>query len=53
MILIENRLEEAKKELDLLIETGASKEEVYNMSVKIDKLLLEYYKKYELGDVTK
>ena len=51
--LIKNELEELKKELDLLIGKEASKEEIYNMSVKIDKKIMEYYKEYELGCISK
>ena len=51
--MITKRLEELKKELDLLIENGASKQQVYDMSVKIDKMLVEYYKQNELGEVIK
>ena len=50
---IEKEIEELKRKLDLLIEKGASKEEVYDMSVRIDKKIMEYYSIYELGDITK
>ncbi|MBR1883492.1 MAG: Spo0E family sporulation regulatory protein-aspartic acid phosphatase [Clostridia bacterium] len=51
--MIEKEIEELKRKLDLLIEKGASKEEVYDMSVRIDKKIMEYYSIYELGDITK
>ena len=46
-------LEKLKKELDLLVGKGASKDEIYNMSVKIDKKIMEYYNHYKLGEITK
>ncbi len=51
--MIDEKLEKLKKELDLLVESGASKDEIYEISVKIDKLLIEYYKAHELGEIAK
>lgn len=51
--MISKKLEQLKKELDLLVENGASKNEIYDMSVKIDKVLVEYYRENELGNVVK
>ncbi len=51
--MMDNELEELKKELDILIENGASKEEIYEMSVRIDKKIVEYYRKKELGETVK
>lgn len=49
----EKELDELKRKLDILIENGASKDEIYEMSVKVDKMIVEYYKKNELGEITK
>ena len=53
MRLIDEKLEKLKKELDLLVENGASKSEIYEMSIKIDKMLVEDYKIHELGQIIK
>ncbi len=51
--MIDEELEKLKRELDILIENGASKKDIYEMSVKIDKKLVEYYQKNELGEIAK
>ena len=51
--VITKKIEDLKKELDQLIEFGASKEQILDMSVKIDKMLVEYYKENTLGEVSK
>lgn len=50
---MDTELERLKRKLDLLIENGASKEEIYEMSVRIDKKLVDYYRQNTLGEVAK
>jgi len=38
-----NNINVLKEELDLLLDSNASYEEIYILSAKIDKLLVEYY----------
>lgn len=42
---LKERIEELRDEINKLIEKGATQEEVYKVSQKLDKLIKEYYQK--------
>jgi len=45
--MIKSRIEALKRELNRRISEGANFSDVYEISVELDKLILQYYKKRE------